>query len=157
MRRVLAGLGIAIVAVAIVVVAITVISGRDSGEVNGATGPGVFERAPGTPPTSGSQRGASIARDGVPLSDDQIVSALALGNVVLVYDGDAKSLRTLQNDAAGPYSPDLEAAGQAVILDRRPGTSGVQALAWQRRLTVAKPVDPALAAFIDAWLGQAHA
>ncbi len=169
MKRALAGLGIAVVAIAIVVAVISLVASRDSGQVTGARGPGVLEpdrgnhhvsvpvrpvTPPDRPPTSGPHRVEAIARDGVALSDDQILSALELGNVVLAYDGDKAPLVALRDATAGPFSADLAAAGQAVILDRRPGVHGVIALAWRRRLTAASAGDPQLRAFIDAWLGQ---
>ena len=75
--------------------------------------------SPGPPPTSGPHRPEPVERDQTELSDDQILEALHLGNVVIAYEGDA-ARPTLQ--ARSPaFDPDLAAAGQAVILARRPG------------------------------------
>jgi hypothetical protein len=86
------------------------------------------------------------------LSDDQLLEALHLGNVVFAYDGSAAELKKIQDEVSGPFDPELAAAGQAVILDKRPGVKGTIALAWRREL---RSDDPAqLREFADAWLGQ---
>jgi hypothetical protein len=108
------------------------------------------------PPASGPHVLAPVRRDGS-LTRDQLLTALESGNVVLVYGGaraDEAQLRAVQEDVAGPFDPTLATAGQAVVLDRRPGTSGVIALAWRRMLTVPKASDPRLRGFADAWLGK---
>jgi hypothetical protein len=93
-----------------------------------------------------------VTRDQAPLSDDQLLEALHLGNVVFAYDGSPAELKKIQDQVAGPFDPQLAAAGQAVILDRRPGVKGTIALAWRREL---RSDDPAqLRDFADAWLGQ---
>ena len=48
----------------------------------------------------------------------------------------------------------LAAAGQAVILARRPGTVGVDGLAWAHAVSVREPGDPGLAQFAQFWLGR---
>ena len=110
------------------------------------------------PPTSGPHVPASIPRDGVTLSDDQILTALATGNVVLVYSRAAmeRPLRRLADRLSGPYDPALAAAGQAVILDRDPGRreAGVVAAAWRHLLRASSPTDPGLNGFADFWLGR---
>jgi hypothetical protein len=108
------------------------------------------------PPTSGPHRVAPVTRDGVPLSDDQILHALELGNVILFYDAPAApaALRRLVNDLSGPFDPALAAGGQAVILARRPGTRGVIAAAWRHLEPAPSASDPALREFADAWLGR---
>ena len=60
----------------------------------------------------------------------------------------------MQEEVSGPFDPELAAAGQAVILAKRPGLEGVQALAWRRRLIANGPDDPKLQEFAEAWLGQ---
>ena len=81
-------------------------------------------------------------RDGAPLNDDQLLQALQLGNVVIVYGsrqpppGLAKFARTV----APPFTPALAATGDAVILARRPGTAGLVALAWTHLLRVSTRV-----------------
>jgi hypothetical protein len=97
-----------------------------------------------------------VSRDGAELSDDELLSALRLGNVVLFYDGEKapQALVALQEEVSGPFDPELAAAGQAVILARRPSVGGIVALAWRRRLNASGPDDPKLREFAEAWLGQ---
>ena len=87
---------------------------------------------------------------------DDLLHALETGDVVFVYGSRAlePALRAVQEDVAGPFDPAVAAAGQAVILDYRPHTAGVVALAWRRLLRVRGPDDPQLHAFADAWLGK---
>jgi hypothetical protein len=170
-KQAIYALAISGVAIAACAVLITILANRDSSGVTHAGGPGTLEpdrganhvdgprtpaSAPDDPPTSGPHRAEPVTRDATELSDDQLLEALHLGNVVIAYDGTAPpaALKTLQDDVSGPFDPQLAAAGQAVILDRRPGAGGVIALAWRRRLRTADPADPQLRAFADAWLGQ---
>ncbi|HSO99492.1 MAG TPA: DUF3105 domain-containing protein [Solirubrobacteraceae bacterium] len=108
------------------------------------------------PPTSGPHIPLPIGRDETALSDDQLLEALELGDVVLAYGSRRPNpaLLALQRAVAGPFTPRLAAAGQAVVLDRRPGTSGVIALAWTRMLHVASAADPRLREFTGQWLGR---
>jgi hypothetical protein len=104
---------------------------------------------------SGEHRAEPVTRDETELSDDQILEALQLGNVILTYP-DARApdaLVAVQRDVAGPFDSSLAKAGQAVILARRPG-AGIQGLAWRRRLVASRASDPQLRAFAEAWLGQ---
>ena len=132
-------------------------NGRDSGGVqtSAAAGPGTLETAPGSPPTSGPhrQRNPTSQRR---LDDDQLVTALELGDVVIAYPQATAppELRALQEQVSGPFDPELAAAGQMVILTRRSDVQGIQALAYKRRLSVTSPGDPRLRAFADAWLGK---
>jgi hypothetical protein len=171
-KRVLIVAGTVIVALAACVGLITVLTSRDSSQVNEIAGPGTSEpdhgsgrvnRGPATPaspadrpPTSGKHREAHVLKDQTELSDDQILDALQSGNVIITYE-EAKppaALVALQRDVqGGPFDAFLSGAGQAVILARRPG-AGVQALAWRRRLIASGPDDPKLREFADAWLGQ---
>jgi hypothetical protein len=151
---------------------IVVLASRDPSGVSTASGPGTLlpdrgdRRLPASapapssaaadPPASGPHHVAAVRRDGTALSDDQILTALAAGNVVVAFAGaqPPAALRRLQRATAGAFTPDLAAAGQAVILDRRPGAGGIVALAWRRRLRTGDPADPALTDFVNAWLGQ---
>ena len=160
-------LAIAGMAAGACLVLITILANRDSSGVTKASGPGVLQpdrgsahvdgprtpaSPPDEPPTSGPHRPEPVTRDQVPLSDDQLLEALHLGNVVFAYDGSAAALKKIQDEVSGPFDPELAAAGQAVILDRRPGVKGTIALAWRREL---RSDDPAqLREFADAWLGQ---
>lgn len=128
---------------------------RDQG--NTVLGPG--ERRPvydSDPPTSGPHLPAAVTTDRARLSDDQLLQALAGGDVVYVYGTRTPppGLAALAGAMAPPFSPPLAASGQAVILARRPGTAGVVALAWAHMLRAAGPADPALRTFTQYWLGR---
>jgi hypothetical protein len=166
-KQAIYALAIAGLAAAACLVLITILANRDSSGVTKASGPGTLEpdrgsahvngprtpaSPPDDPPTSGPHRPEAVARDGVPLSDDQLLEALHLGNVVFAYDGSPAELKKIQDEISGPFDPELAAAGQAVILDRRPGVKGVIALAWRRELRSGDP--GRLREFADAWLGQ---
>ena len=129
--------------------------GRDSSQVPGSTtaqAPGqpvAHQQAPRTP--------AAIRRDGVRLTQDQVLHALALGDVVLLYGGAGApppALRALQQRVSGPFDPVLAANGAAVILGASRDTSGVTALAWRRLLHASSAADPALEQFASYWLGR---
>lgn len=109
-----------------------------------------------SPPTSGPHRRQPISRDGVAIDDDQLLTALQAGNVVVFYPAPTPpaGLSALARDVAGRFSPALAAAGQAVILAPRPGVHGVVALAWTRMERVNSTRDPALRAFVKYWLGR---
>jgi Protein of unknown function (DUF3105) len=108
------------------------------------------------PPTSGPHVAEAVRRDAIVLTDDQVLHALELGNVVLAYGSAAPppALRSLAREISGPFDPALVQAGQAVILDRRPGTNGVVALAWRHLLRTRSPSDPELRRFAEFWLGR---
>ncbi len=108
------------------------------------------------PPTSGAHAPQPVLRDGAQLTDDQLLSALALGDVVIIYAAPAPppGLRTLATAVASPFSPALAAAGQAVILARRTGTTGLIGLAWAHMARVTGPQDPLLRQFAAFWLGR---
>jgi hypothetical protein len=109
-----------------------------------------------TPPTSGPHVSATLERDGVTLSDNQLLTALSQGNVVIDYGGRTPppGLRSLADSIAGPFSPSLAAVGQAVILARYPGLRGLLGLAWAHMLASRSSADPALADFARFWLGK---
>lgn len=147
---------------------------RDDAGVGGASagGPGTLEpdrgaahgspaepRRSGDPPTSGPHQPALLTRDARELADDEVLHALELGDVALVYSGARApaQLRALQEEVAGPFDAELAAAGQAVALVRDDRIDGVQALAWRRRLKASGPDDPALREFAEAWLGKGAA
>jgi hypothetical protein len=81
---------------------------------------------------------------------------LQAGNVILTYRRaeDGAVLRALAEDIAGPPDPELEAAGQAVVVLRRPNQSAgpVVAHAKGRRLVADQPDDPNVRAFLEYWL-----
>jgi hypothetical protein len=154
-KRGLLALAIAGVAATACAVLITVLASRDRSAVGGNDEIGTLEpdrgaehsaapaSPPDQPPTSGPHRPEPVERDRTELSDDQILEALHLGNIVIAYEGDPPT--ELQEDG---FHPDLAAAGQAVILARRPGIGETTALAWRRRTTTQ------LREFAEAYLGQ---
>jgi hypothetical protein len=146
---------------------------RDQAGVTGggASGPGVQYRDLGharllagqphptyssDPPTSGPHVPEAVTRNHTSLSDNQLLTALELGDIVIMY-GTPKpppGLQALAASVAGPFSPSLATAGQAVILARRPGTAGLIGLAWTRMVRVASVQDPSLRQFAQVWLGR---
>ncbi len=171
MRRSLLALAIAGLAAAACFALISILASRDSGHIGATEGPGALEpdrgarhvdgprtpaSPPDEPPTSGPHRAEPVERDRTALSDDELLEALHLGNVVILYDGDTPqdALEAVQRDVAGAFDPELAAAGQAVILAPRPGIGSVTALAWRHRLGASGEDDPRLREFAEAWLGQ---
>lgn len=108
------------------------------------------------PPASGPHEPRLARGDERRLSDDELLHALELGNVILAYDArrPPPALQALRDEIAGPYDVELAAAGQAVLLVEHPSAEGVTALAWARRLRTRDPSDPALREFAEHWLGQ---
>ncbi len=162
---VLAGVGLA---VGLIAVLSGFFAGRDQAGVSATTivpgqtysdlGHGVLRRSQPTPaynsdpPTSGAHRPARITRNGTALSDDQLLSALEAGDVVIFYGG-ARPPAPLRR--LGPaFSPALAASGRALILAPRPGIQGLIATAWTHLLLVASPDDPRLARFVHDLLGR---
>jgi hypothetical protein len=149
--------GVAIAIVGLVALAIA-FNSRDDAPLSGsAQGPGELqETGEGEWPTSGEHRRELVTRDRRELTDDQILTALELGNIVILYDGrePGAALTRLQEDVAGPFDAEVAAAGQAVILARRAGAGPATALAWRRALEADDPADPQLREFAEAWLGQ---
>ena len=154
LRRLGLGLLTVVVALAGFVLVLLFFEGRDTSQVPQSDA----QNAPGQVVTDQrtAQTPAAIRRDGVQLSDDQLLHALELGDVVLVYGTPAPPppLRALQAQVSGPFDPVLAANGAAVILARRPGTDGVIALAWRRRLQAPSPTAPTLEDFANYWLGR---
>ncbi len=108
------------------------------------------------PPTSGAHVPEPVLRNRARLNDNQLLTVLQLGNVVFMY-GHHKpphGLAALARSIAGPFSPALVAAGQAVILARRPGTDGVIGLAWTHMVRVKTPAQPVLREFANYLLGR---
>ena len=83
--------------------------------------------------------------------------AVQPGNVLLLHSDErlTRRLRELAEQSAGAPSPALVAAGQAVLVERRPGVaSPVVAVATTHELEASGPDDPALRDFIEHWLGR---
>jgi Protein of unknown function (DUF3105) len=166
---------VASLAVAIGVIALLsggLLAGRDSPGVSGADiGPGVAfpdqgnatlkpgqsrPRYDSAPPTSGAHLPAATDRNGAQLSDDQLLQALSVGDVVLMY-GTRKpppGLADVAGAIAPPFTPALAATGQAAVLAYRPGTAGVLGLAWAHMVHVRSATDPTLRSFAQYWLGR---
>jgi uncharacterized protein DUF3105 len=108
------------------------------------------------PPTSGPHVRSLPRAQSSSLSNDQILTAAAAGNVVMLYGTPAPppALRTLAAQVGEPFEPALLNAGQVVVLGRRAGTRGIVAVAWRRLLRAETPQDPALREFADFWLGR---
>jgi hypothetical protein len=155
-RALLVVLGVA-VAVAAIAALVLVLGSRDESQVStAAQGPGQVQPDGADPPAGGPHTDALVTRDRRPLSDDQLVNALALGNVVILYAGSTAppALVRLQRDVAGPFDAELAAAGQAVIVAPRTGAGPATALAWKRILRADDPADPRLREFAEFWLGR---
>ena len=105
------------------------------------------------PPTSGPHIPVAIAHDDARITDDQLLQALELGDVVIMYGG-AQPPPGLQAVAAAvsPFTPTLASQGQAVILARRPGLGQITALAWTHMLR--SDSGSQLRAFAQYWLGR---
>jgi hypothetical protein len=155
-----------LVAVAGLIVLALIFNARDDPEVAQApAGPGELQPDRGSGhdgpaqvtdewPTSGPHRDELVTRDRRRLTDDQILHALELGNVVILYDTPDPALERLQDEVAGPFDAEVAAAGQAVILARRDGAGPATALAWRRVYQADDPNDPGLREFAEAWLGR---
>ena len=163
MRRVgLVAAGV-LVAVAGLIALAVAFNARDDPEVASATGPGELQPDRGSGhdaaanagdefPTSGPHRAELITRDRRRLTDDQILHALELGNVVILYDGAPPT--AVQEEVAGPFDAEVARAGQAVILARRDGAGPATALAWRHVYRADDASDPGLREFAEAWLGR---
>jgi len=167
---------VAAFAVAIGVIALLsggLLAGHDSPGVSGAaSGPGVAfpdqgndRLKPGQarpnygsePPTSGAHLPSATTTNGAQLTDDQLLQALSVGDVVLMYGTPRppKGLAAVADRIApAAFSPALAATGQAVVLAYRPGTTGVIGLAWAHMVHVRSPTDPTLSSFAEYWLGR---
>ena len=173
MRRLLAlVLGTVLVAGGVFVLLLAFSARDDAGVDAGApSGPGQLQKDLGSrhledtqhvplegltdPPTSGAHHDRLPTAEGR-LSPDEILHSLELGDVILFYDAPRPpaALRSLQRDVSGPFDPEVAAAGQQVILARRPVAGAVTAAAWRRLLPTDDPADPRLREFAEAWIGR---
>ncbi len=176
MSRLLERVAIVVVSLAVSIAAIAALSGffagQDAAPVSGnAATPGMAfgdlghahlrpgqprPRYDSRPPTSGAHIPEPVPADRAYLSHDSLLQALEAGDVVLMYGGSRPppGLEALAHALAPPFSSELAATGQAVVLARRPATSGVLGLAWAHAVHVSTPQDPALRAFARFWLGR---
>ena len=159
------GAGVVVVLAGIVALVLAFSSRDDPQLSSDAAGPGRLQPDRGSghgraadpvddPPASGPHRPDLVTRDRRPLTDDQLLHALELGNVVILYEQISPALRRLQEEVSGPFDAELAAAGQAVILAPREGAGPATGLAWRRVLRVDDPADPALREFAETWLGR---
>ncbi len=157
--KVLAVLVVGLVAVAGLAL---VIAGRDDAELSrdpsgidadrGASHSSAA--ATGGTPTSGPHRPDLVTRDGRAITNDQLLHAIELGNVVILADEISPPLRRLQREVAGPFDAEIAAAGQAVILAVREGSGPATAVAWRSSLPARSATDPELRAFVENRLGK---
>ncbi|HTU86203.1 MAG TPA: DUF3105 domain-containing protein [Solirubrobacteraceae bacterium] len=174
--RVVEVLAIALASLALSIGLIVVVSGffvnRDQAGVSGTGGgpgqafadlgdgvlrPGQSRPAYNSnPPTSGPHVPVAVTRDAAPLSDDQLLQALEVGDVVIFYGTrqPPAAVRQLALSVAPPFTPALAAVGETVIIAPRSGTTGLVAAAWTHLLHVTGPADPQLRQFMDYWLGR---
>jgi len=174
-RRLVAVLATVLVVLAGMIGLLLFFNGRDDAGVSSSAGPGrefpdlgarhlqPGERPPvaynASPPVSGAHVPRLPTSDDATLSDDQLLHALELGNVVLVHGGarggnPPAPLMKIAEDLSGPFDPALVGGGQAVIIARRPGVRGVLALAWRHQLAAPTATDPRLGEFAEYWLGR---
>ena len=156
LRRIGVGLLTLLVAIGGFVLVLLFFEGRDTSQVPNATN---ASQGPGQPVADqrSARTPARILRDGTRLSEDQLLHALQVGDVVLLYGetgAPPPALRALQQQVSGSFDPVLAANGAAVILGYQPGTDGVTALAWRRELRTPSASDPALSQFANYWLGR---
>jgi uncharacterized protein DUF3105 len=167
---------IALASLALSVLLIALLSGffagRDAGTVAGSSAitgerfrdlgdtllrPGELPpRYDSAPPTSGAHLPEPVTQDEVRLNDDQLLEALASGDVVILYGGPAPppGLSALAASLAPPFTPALASTGDAVILARRTRTRGLIGLAWAHMIKVGQAKDPLLREFAAFWLGR---
>jgi len=106
------------------------------------------------PPTSGAHVPLPVTRNGAAISNDQLLQALSLGDVVFLYSSATPpgGLQAVANQVAPSFTPTLAADGQTVILARRPNLSTITALAWAHMLRSDSAED--LRTFATHWLGR---
>jgi hypothetical protein len=171
-ERIAIGVASLVLSIGLILLLSGYFAGRDQAAVSGGTSApgqafsdlGHAALSPGQPrpaynsdpPTSGAHNPQAVTRDGATLTDDQLLQALQLGDVVIVYGTKQPppGLTEFASTAAPPFTPALAATGDAVILARRPGTAGLVALAWTHLLRVSSPSDAQLGQFVSFWLGR---
>lgn len=131
-RSVILSLVAVVVAVVGVAAVAALLAARDDATVTPSAGPG-----------------ATRPEGATPQVDD--------GNVVLLYGDErlTRRLRALALEVGGPPDGPLVAAGQAVLVRRRPGLRvPVVAVSASHRLDAGGPDDPVLRPFVEYWLGR---
>jgi hypothetical protein len=167
---------VVIVAIAVAIGVIALLSGglagsRDDPGVSIRTGPGPgtayrdqgdrhltagqpHPRYDSDPPTSGPHVPVAVTAENMMLTDDQLLHALELGDVVFMYSTPRPpgGLQAVADGVAPRFSADLAAHGQTVILARRAGLRTITALAWRHMLRSNNAA--ALRGFAQFWLGK---
>jgi hypothetical protein len=168
--------GIVIVAVALAVGVIALLSGGLAGgrddpgvAVKPGVGPGIAYRDQGTrhliagqshpaydsnPPTSGPHVPTPVTANDAVLTNDQLLQALEVGDVVFMYSTPKPphGLQAVADSVAPRFSTPLAAHGQTVILARRQGLPTITALAWRHIMRSNNAGQ--LRAFAQYWLGK---
>ena len=87
---------------------------------------------------------------------EQTSRTLRQGNVIITFadPADEDAVRTVAEEIGGPPDQALVHAGQAVMVRRDAGGSGIEALAFKRRLRASGTDDPKLRAFVEHFLGR---
>jgi hypothetical protein len=171
-RLLIVGVSLAISIGVIALLSGGLLAGRDTPGISGTdSGPGIAFRDQGDmqlrpgdlapvydsdPPTSGAHIPVAVTRNGTMLTNDQLLQALQVGDVVLAYGTPRPpaGVAALARSLAPPFTPALAASGGAVVLAYRPGTAGVIGLAWAHMQRVFRAADPALRTFTQFWLGR---
>jgi hypothetical protein len=119
---------------------------------HGASAPAVDA---GDLPTSGTHKAVALGRDATDLTGDEWLHALEEGNVILAYGADepGDALERVQEDLAGPFDPELAAAGQSVVLAHVDGLADYAAVAWGEKIDFQDPAAPEVREFVEARLG----
>jgi hypothetical protein len=106
------------------------------------------------PPTSGAHVPLPVTASGATISDDQLVQALSLGDVVFLYSSSSppRGLQAIADQVAPRFTPALAADGQTVILARRANLATITAVAWAHMLRSDNADD--LRTFATHWLGR---
>jgi hypothetical protein len=139
-RNAVLALVVVVAAVIGVAAVVAVLAARDDSTVSSAEGPGVVRTTATTQP--------GLVGENQPVEP---------GNVVLFYSDErlTRGLRELATDVGGPSDTALVAAGQAVIVRRRPNQPiPVVAVSATHQLDATGPSDPALREFVEYWLGR---
>jgi hypothetical protein len=176
MGRWLERAGIVIVALAVAVGVIALLSGGLAGgrdnpgvAIKAGAGPGTAYRDQGAqhlkpgqphptydsnPPTSGPHVPTAVTANNAVLTNDQLLQALEVGDVVFMYSTPKPpgGLQAVADSVAPRFSRPLAAHGQTVILARRQGLGTITALAWRHILHSNNAGQ--LRAFAQFWLGK---
>lgn len=131
-RKLVIAAGVLVLTVVVAAAAITFLTARDEATVDRVAGPGT-ERAGGAAPR------------------------VEPGNVVILHRAASAPapLRALAEELAGPATPALEAAGQAVIVRRDSGQRvALRAVSATHGVEADDAGDPRLREFVEFWLGR---